>query len=233
MSGRSNTSPALQIVSQDNSVNTYGLPYPIQINEVLTFGKNSSVSINCSKNGFAWAVCGRKLFIWQYKEPRNITTPQRRTVASQCRVLTLPHCDIGNKADLVTVFISEGHQSPSCLASSPTGDIRFWQSINHDNASINQNGILDGQEFDQLVTLTPFTYLLSTTTCQLVVLQIDGRQTIKYRLIKSPQGFLGGIGKKFASIVGINSGHDKENVCHTNFYSFCTYSLHIQLFCSI
>lgn len=211
MSGRSNTSTALQILAQDYSVNTFGLPYPVQINEALTFGKNSSVSINCSSNGFAWAVCGRKLFIWQYKEPRNIVTP-RRTLAGQCRVLTLPHCDIGNKADLVTVFTSEGHQSASCLASSPTGDIRFWQSINHDNASINQNGILEGQEFDQLIKLAPNSYLLATTTCQLVVLQIDGRQTIKHRVVKPPQGFLGGIGKKFASIVGLTSNHDKENV---------------------
>ncbi|XP_063701326.1 nuclear pore complex protein Nup133 [Culicoides brevitarsis] len=211
MSGRSTTSAALQIQAQDYCVNTYGLPYPVQINEALTFGKNSSVSINCSSNGFAWAVCGRKLFIWQYKEPRNIVTPQRRTIAGQCRVLTLPHCDIGNKADLVTVFVSEGHQSASCLASSPTGDIRFWQSINHDNASVNQNGILEGQEFDQLIKLAPNHYLLSTTTCQLVVLQIDGRQQIKYRIVRSPQGFLAGIGRRFSSIVGFSGTNDKEN----------------------
>uniref|UniRef100_A0A336M2M2 CSON000919 protein n=1 Tax=Culicoides sonorensis TaxID=179676 RepID=A0A336M2M2_CULSO len=208
---RSNSHTTLQTQSQDYSLCTYGLPYPVQINEALTFGKNTGVSINCSNNGYAWAVSGRKLYIWQYKESKSIVTPQRRTLAGQCRVLTLPHCDIGNKANLVTVFVTDGHQSASCIASSPTGDIRFWQSINHDNASINQNGILEGQEFDQLIKLSSNTYLLSTTTCQLVLLQTNGQQAIQHRIIKSPQGFLGGIGKKFASIVGINSDHDKEN----------------------
>lgn len=104
----------------------------------------------------------------------------------------------------------------SCLASSPAGELRYWPSIAHDGASIDENGILDGQEFDQLLNLAPFGYLLVTTTCNLVLLQLQhsgGRQVITYRIIKPPSGFFGGIGRKFASIVGFNNATDKENVC--------------------
>lgn len=66
--------------------------------------------------------------MWQYKESKlnspkfdNVRTPQRRTVSSQCRELTLPHCDIGHKASLITVFQPEGQQMASCLSISPTG----------------------------------------------------------------------------------------------------------------
>lgn len=99
----------LQIASSDYTIDTYGIPYPVQVNEALTFGKNSVVSVSCSNNGFAWAVFGRKLFVWQYKEPKqnvpeSVMTP-RRTLSGQCRILTLPHCDIGNV--LIFFFINK------------------------------------------------------------------------------------------------------------------------------
>lgn len=104
----------------------------------------------------------------------------------------------------------------SCLAVSPTGDIRYWPSIAHDGSSIDATGILEGQEFDELVTLSNVGYVLATTTCNLVLLQLqlnNGRHTIVHRAIRPPTGFLGGIGKKFASIIiGMNSSQDRENV---------------------
>lgn len=145
---------------------------------------------------------------------------QRRTIASQCRILTLPHCDIGHKASLITVYTAEGHISStiSCLAVSPTGDIRYWPSISHDGSSIDEGGILEGQEFDELVSISPLGYILVTTTCTLVALQIQiqhGRQIIQHRTIKPPSGFFGGFSKKFASIlIGVHSNQDKESVSY-------------------
>jgi nuclear pore complex protein Nup133 len=210
----------LQIVAKSDShiAETFGLPLPVQLNESLTFSdKNAAVSVNWSEqNGYAWAVCGRKLLVWQYKlqnsNSENSRTPQRRNIASQCRILTLPHSDIGHKASLITVFTPEGHTA--CLAVSPTGDVRFWPSIAHDGSSIDENGIMEGQEFDELVGADSQGYLLITTTCHLVALQIqvqNGRQTILHRIIKPPGGFFGGIGKRFASII-IGRQDDKESV---------------------
>lgn len=118
--------------SDNNVVQPFGLPLPITVNEALTFSdRNSTVSMNCSSNGWAWAVCGRKILVWQFKNTKtasqkfenNIRTQQRRPIISQCRELTLPHCDIGHKASLVTVFTTEGQQMVSCLSISPTGMI--------------------------------------------------------------------------------------------------------------
>lgn len=199
----------------------------MQVNEILTFAdRNAPVSINYSPNGWAWLVHGRRLLIWQYRESHSkgitgvtasgdsFATP-RRALASQCRQLTLPHCDIGHKATLITVFIADGHQMASCLAVSPAGDVRYWPSIAHDGSSIDECNILEGQEFEEMIGLSNGNYLLVTTTCSLVQLQIQlhgGRQTILSRLVKPPSSLFGGIGKKFALIIiGIHSGQEREN----------------------
>ena len=177
---------------------SFGLPYPVQLSEVLIFIKSTAVSVNCSSNGWACIVFGRKLYIWQYREPKpstaeTILTPQRRTFAGQCWLLTLSYSDIGYKAILGAVFVAEGLHMASCLACLPTGEVRYWPSIANDGSSIDENGILYGQEFDQLINLTPCCYLLSTTTCRLVLLQLQvsgGRQSISHRVTKPPSGFL-------------------------------------------
>ncbi|XP_055536307.1 nuclear pore complex protein Nup133 [Wyeomyia smithii] len=228
LSTRSNIS-TLQVVAKSdyNILECYGLPLPVQVNEILAFAeRTAAVSINYSPIGWAWLVHGRRLLIWQYRESHlkamssasgamdNLPTP-RRALASQCRQLTLPHCDIGHKATLVSVFICEGHQMASCLAVSPAGDVRYWPSIAHDGSSIDECNILEGQEFEELVSLSSGNYLLVTTTCSLVQLQIQlqgGRQTIISRQVKPPSGFFGGIGKKFASIIiGMHSTQEREN----------------------
>lgn len=196
------------------------------VNEAITFTEKSShVSVSYSENGWAWAVSGRRLFTWQYKENKghhspksefsSHRTPQRRNAAT-CRELTLPHCDIGHKASLIYVFTPDNqHNLASCLAVSPTGDVRFWHSIAHDGTSVDHNGILDGQEFHQLLNIGVQSYVLATTTCNLVLLQMqnmNGRPTFKWKTVKPPSGFLGGISRRFSMMIGMNSGADKENV---------------------
>lgn len=222
MSGRSNAS-TLQIVarSEYNIVELFGSQLPVKVNEILTFReRNTTVSVNFSKNGWAWAVSGRKLLVWQYKDTRvgsansDSAKTNKRTGTGQCRLLTLPHCDIGNKARLITVFTPENSQMAACLAVSTTGDVRYWPSIAQDGSSIDENGILEGQEFDQLISINPLGYLLVTTTCNLVLLQLqvqNGRQKIVHRTIRPPTGFLSGIGKRFSIIIGMNSNQESEN----------------------
>ncbi|XP_040171199.1 nuclear pore complex protein Nup133 [Anopheles arabiensis] len=228
LSSRSNVS-TLRVVakSEYNILESYGFSLPVQVTEVLTFNERSiNVSVNYGQNGWAWLVQGRRLFVWQYRDNAGqksagsgfggepFATP-RRPYAGQCRQLTLPHCDIGHKATLVAVFVNEGQQMASCLAVSPAGDVRYWQSIAHDGSSIDECNILEGQEFEQLVGLGGQEFVLATTTCSLMRLNVhlqNGRYVIVPRLIKPPSGFFGGIGKRFASIIiGMNSGQDREN----------------------
>lgn len=218
------------------AVQPFGLPLPVLVNEALTFGTGNAahVTIDCAENGWAWAVAGRRLLVWQHTNTAALAadaaadaaghiaplknTPQRRLPSTgQCRELTLPHCDIGHKAALVTVFVGEsGQQMASCLAVSPAGDVRYWPSIAHDGSSIDASGVLDGQEFDAIVSLPGVGYMLATTTCNLLLLQLqlsNGRHTIVTRPVRPPTGFLGGIGKRFASIIiGMNSNQEREHV---------------------
>lgn len=205
--------------------------------------RNSNVTINCSDNGWAWAISGRKLLVWQYKDvnpisPKNeipLRAPQRRQVISQCRELTLPQCDIGHKASLITVFTTEGQQMASCLSISPTGDVRYWPSIAHDANTCDETGILDGQEFHELITIPMVGYVLVTTTCNLVLLELqsnNGQYTIKNRPVRPSTGFLGGLGKRVASMLIGSNSQDRENVCFSFFVvvvvaskSYCFVSL--------
>ncbi|XP_053669635.1 nuclear pore complex protein Nup133 [Anopheles nili] len=227
LSSRSNVS-SMRVVakSEYNILESYGIALPVQVTEVLTFNeRNVNVSVNYSPNGWAWLVQGRRLFVWQYRDSPvgktagsfggdQFSTP-RRPYAGQCRQLTLPHCDIGHKATLVTVFVNEGFQMASCLAVSPAGDVRYWQSIAHDGSSVDECNILEGQEFEQLIGLSGQEFILATTTCSLVRLNVhlqNGRYTVVPRLIKPPSGFFGGIGKRFASIIiGMHSNQEREN----------------------
>lgn len=221
ISGRSVQSNQIIARSENNVAQSFGLPLPIAVNEALMFSDRQAF-VNCSSNGWAWAVCGRKLWVWQYKETKLISpkfdgmrTPQRRPAVSQSRELTLPHCDIGHKASLITVFTTEGQQMASCLSISPTGDVRYWPSIAHDGLSIDETGILDGQEFDELLNIPSIGYVLVTTTCNLVLLQLqlaNGRHNIVYKTVRPPSGFLGSIGKRFASIIIGSNSQDRENV---------------------
>lgn len=95
------------------------------------------------------------------------------------------------------------------------GDVRYWPSIAHDGSSIDETGILEGQEFDALLSISTLGYILATTTCNIVLLQLQlqsGRHSIVHKTVRTPGGFLGGIGKKFASIIIGSSGQDRENV---------------------
>lgn len=217
----------MQIVARSelNLLEAYGNAVPVKVTELLTFNSDrNAVSVAYSKNGWAWAVSGRKLLIWQYKGPSKVQAAgcgselgklmKSSSGRSVTRELALPHCDIGHKARLITVFIPDGSQTAACLAVSTTGDVRYWPSITN-STSIDENGILEGQEFDQLTSINPQGYLLCTTTCNLVLLQLqiqNGRQRITHRTIKPPAGFFGGFGKKFASIIiGMNSNNESEN----------------------
>lgn len=205
--------------SSYNVAKNYGIALPVLVTEALTFNdRNADVSVGCSASEWAWAVCGRRLLVWQFRESRPGGSPQRRRgLSSQCRELTLPHCDIGHRASLVTVFHTEGQPMASCLAVSPTGDVRYWPSIAHDGSSIDESVGWEGQEFHELSPLTPpaLGYVLGTTTCHLVWVQVQlagGRHQIQHRNLKTPAGFFGGIGKRFASIIIGMQSQEKENV---------------------
>ncbi|KAJ9592509.1 hypothetical protein L9F63_015826, partial [Diploptera punctata] len=204
ISGRSSQSVQVVCKTPYHIVESFGFPPPVLVTEALTFAdRSTAVSVRISPDGWAWFVCGRRLLIWQYKQISD-GGKQRRMVSSQCRELTLPPSDLAHRVDLVSVYTAEGSQVPSCIAVSPEGTVRYWPSIAHEGTSVEDNADLQGQECDSLTNIAPIGCILATTTSTILLLQpqiIAGRHSIACHTLKTPQGWLGGIGRRVSSLI--------------------------------
>ncbi len=95
-----------------------------------------------------------------------------------CRELTLPPSDLAHSAKLVNVFSATPSASssgssagtkaesltPSCLAVSPEGTIRYWPSVAHESSWVELSADLQGQECCLLADANPVGSVLATTT---------------------------------------------------------------------
>jgi nuclear pore complex protein Nup133 len=166
-------------------------------------------------NGWAWLVCGRRLFVWNYKQTNNRLT--------SCYELQLPASDLANKASLVCLMFgtkSGIHQMPSVLAVSPEGSICFWSNVACETNCFETNAVeLQGQECHLLTTIHTNGCILGTTTSSLMYITVHSSasstlnaQPITCRLLKIPQGIFAGI-KKFSNLLfgGLPSGQQSDS----------------------
>lgn len=178
-------------------VEGYGATLPVTVTEILTLTeKTSDVSVCLNPNGWAWLVHGRRLVVWRYSKAKPLST--------NCRELTLPPSDLSHDAKLVNVFSANENQTPSCIAVSPEGTVRYWPSIAHSGSSYEVNSDLQGQECYSLTDLQPLGSILTTTTATVVLIYQEnscGQHSIASRLLKPPQGLLGGIGRRVSSLL--------------------------------
>lgn len=204
LSGRSNQSVQVVFKTAYHVVESFGFPLPVLVTEALTFAdRSAAVSVHISADGWAWFVCGRRLLIWQCKQTSD-SRRQQHVLSSQCRELTLPPSDLAHRADLVSVYIAEGSQVPSCIAVSPEGTLRYWPSIAHEGTSVEDNADLQGQECDSLTDISPVGCILATTTSTILLVQpqiTGGRYSVACRTLKAPQGWLGVIGRRMSSLI--------------------------------
>jgi len=113
--------------------------------------------------------------------------------------------------------------TPSCIAVSPEGCVRFWPSIAHEGSSQDTNiAELQGQECCLLTDVQPVGSVLATTTASVVLIQRPdslsgsgeggvgvvgmgghhlGSTGLTCRLLKPPQGILGGIGRRVSTLL--------------------------------
>lgn len=204
VSGRSSQSVQVITRTRRHDVKVFGLPLPVLVTEALTYAdRSTAVSAHISPDGWAWLVCGRRLLIWQYKQPPAMTQ-QRRPPSTQCRELTLPASDLAHRADLVWVYTREDSQVPACIAVSPEGTIRYWPSIAYEGTSIENSTDLQGQECDSLTSISSLGCILATTTSTIVRLQPEvsnGRHRVTCTTMKPPQNLLVGIGRRMSSLI--------------------------------
>ena len=166
---------------------------------IFFFLETSEISVRLSANGWAWLVHGRRLVVWRFNRLDN-----SKHFNANCRELTLPPSDLAHNAKLVNVYAANENQTPSCIAVSPEGLIRYWPSIAHAGSSYEINSDLQGQECYSLCNVQPLGSILSTTTSTIVLIyhgSSTGQHAIGCRILKPPQGLLGGIGRRVSSLL--------------------------------
>ena len=212
LSGMWNTTDLNQssivLESAQHKIASYGSMLPVLMVEAMLTGEQPlrPQSVKITESGWLWLVCGRKLFVWQFR-----TTSKKTSTTNPCFELELPPSDLVFKADLVTLFsglsssAEEGRPAPvALLAVSPEGTIRFWHNIAFESSFLETTvQDLQGQECATLCQLSNRGCLLATTTSSLVFVSIHQNE-LSFRPLKSPQGMLSGF-KKFTSFFGMTS----------------------------
>lgn len=92
------------------------------------------MSFRLDRNGWAWLVFKRHLYIWRY-----VVDAKRAPVP--CRELLLPSSELFHNARLVTV-VSTMSALPACIAVSPEGHIIYWPNISNESTTVTINADL-------------------------------------------------------------------------------------------
>jgi len=178
-----------------------------------------SLSVKISDHGWAWLVCGRRLFIWKYKDDSS-------RLASACFELDLPPSDLSHKAELVTLILPDStkhseRNAVGLIAVSPEGSLRYWPNVAYESHSIETSvSDIHGEECFMLTNLNQTTCLLGTTTNTLVSITISDNDTmtpVSFRRLRAPQGVLAGFSKRVSSFIfggapSAQSSHERTMV---------------------
>ncbi|CAN7937670.1 unnamed protein product [Ixodes hexagonus] len=179
----------------DHVVEIFGADLPVLVGEAIVKAEpGTDINARISSSGWAWLVCGRKLFVWQYEQDaRN----------SRCRMLMLPPSDLAHRADLACVLLRDG-LAPAALAVSPAGILRYWPNIAHEGSSTDALADLQGEECCSLTDLQPIGCILATTTSSLMLVtptMVEGQTSLVFKPLRAPQGILAGIGRRVSSFI--------------------------------
>ena len=102
----------------------------------MQFGFTDGQKISCrvDPNGWAWLVCGRRLYIWRH----SFSNESKRSNMIACRELWLPTSELDHQAQLVCIVTNTGFASsvPACIAVSPEGQITYWPNVSNDSGTI-------------------------------------------------------------------------------------------------
>ena len=200
------------MVLEETSRHTISLPKnsspPVLVAEVLTLADRAAAEVSVSlesRSGWAWLVHGRRLIVWRFKSTSGSVN------AIPARELTLPPSDVAHNARLINVIADK-----SVMAVSPEGTVRFWPNLAHETAFIELSvAELQGQECFSLTNIQPVGSVLATTTASVCLVfptssgssmeGVDGfagsnMSWVAYRMLKIPQGLLGGIGRRVSSL---------------------------------
>ncbi|ODN04961.1 hypothetical protein Ocin01_01707 [Orchesella cincta] len=165
--GRLGTDSVIYTNDHKFSFDPYGSMLPSMVKVALTVGNIDVSHISCrlDPNGWAWLVCGRKLYVWKY------SLDQSKKTSIACRELTLPPSELVHSANLICIVSNSISSNPSCIAVNPEGHITYWPNITNGSSTVTVNADIPGQECDSLTSVWPFGCLLTTTSCTVLLVK--------------------------------------------------------------
>ncbi|KAJ8045237.1 hypothetical protein HOLleu_08201 [Holothuria leucospilota] len=156
--------------------------------------RSAVISVQLDESGWGCFVCGRKLFVWRFKQGHI-------TRSSQCYRLALPASELCHSAKLVCLFPGQTNApTPSVLAVSPEGVIRFWTNLHNELAFYERGLDLSGQECFSVTHLGEDKCLLATTSNQMILLTVssENMQTqVEVHTMKPSQSMLSRVSSLF------------------------------------
>ncbi|XP_069463030.1 nuclear pore complex protein Nup133 isoform X1 [Ambystoma mexicanum] len=225
---RATPSRAVQHPSASETVNydvkTFGSSLPVKVMEALANAEaDETLTVKVDESGWAWLVCKERLIIWKIGH-------SSFAKLMVCKELPLPPSDFPWSADLVAIsHLAAGEaqstQSVAVMAGVCEGIVRYWPSLVHEGSFSETSIDFGGNLCAFLTAVKGGSFVLSSSTGQLVRLIPDGSGKIHHRPLQQGQGMLSGIGRRVSTLFGILAANtvvtlhsvlwDKEDCLYT------------------
>ncbi|CAH1393210.1 unnamed protein product [Nezara viridula] len=182
-------------------VELYGSQMPVLVAESLNYtpGAKDNASVNLNPDiAWAWYVFGRRLLVWHIPSFTDTTLPV------MARDMLLPSSDLAHNANLVYIFSGPNQKSPSCIAVSPEGIVRYWVVLGHHTTWIDVDAHLGGEEVCAVHYVPPLGCLAVTTSGSMILITPkfgNDSPSVEVKRITPAYGWLNSIGKTVSSLL--------------------------------
>ncbi|KAM4681232.1 nuclear pore complex protein Nup133 isoform 2-T2 [Amazona ochrocephala] len=213
LSARATPARVIQLPSASETINYdvkgFGSSLPVKVMEALKKADaDDQLSVQVDESGWAWLVHKERLIVWKIGQ-----SPVAKL--SLCKELQLPPSDFQWSSSLATISClgASGEvpslQSLAIMVATSEGSVRYWPSLAHEGSYTETFTDFGGSLCSFLTAVKGGSFILSSSSGQLVRLIPDSSGKIHQHALPQGQGMFSGIGRKVSSLLGILSpGND-------------------------
>ncbi|KAM9018268.1 nuclear pore complex protein Nup133 isoform 2-T2 [Ara ararauna] len=213
LSARATPTRVIQLPSASETVNYdvkgFGSSLPVKVMEALKKADaDDQLSVQVDESGWAWLVHKERLIVWKIGQ-----SPVAKL--SLCKELQLPPSDFQWSSSLAAISCLGGSgevpslQSLAIMVATSEGSVRYWPSLAHEGSYTETFTDFGGSLCSFLTAVKGGSFILSSSSGQLIRLIPDSSGKIHQHTLPQGQGMFSGIGRKVSSLLGILSpGND-------------------------
>ncbi|KAM9564294.1 nuclear pore complex protein Nup133 isoform 2-T2 [Guaruba guarouba] len=213
LSARATPTRVIQLPSASETVNYdvkgFGSSLPVKVMEALKKADaDDQLSVQVDESGWAWLVHKGRLIVWKIGQ-----SPVAKL--SLCKELQLPPSDFQWSSSLAAISClgASGEvpslQSLAIMVATSEGSVRYWPSLAHEGSYTETFTDFGGSLCSFLTAVKGGSFILSSSSGQLIRLIPDSSGKIHQHALPQGQGMFSGIGRKVSSLLGILSpGND-------------------------